>query len=618
MILDRDILPLVAAVDARLDAGAASASDSNSNSNSDNDNDNSPINAALVNLQDAVLRSRRLAASVFDASDKPLTAEQFADLQGIAELLSISTPGATAQLLQGASAQYIALIVYRTVARQTLLALPQTRGAQRYYEQLESSAWSRLVYAVQTAPGRAWRGVAQLYRATDGNIAQVRARALHTLRSVRKVRDLQFVGLGGDSATATASVNAAQLAWDAICAPGFLLHAQVRDAAHALAAENDAALARLGAFLREFPEAYARDTHSERAIGAPPQLLPQCRAVLAEYVGVNGVDPALSAIVQSACKFQTARTLNSAHSVPSALVRYWPVVLVALTQGPAAVTSLYAARERIIAFVRDNVCGFARGLVAHWVVGPLRDIWRTVRHDSRSDLALAAAGSLESERESLCRMVVAAVDDSDPELLQQLGGAQVLAEQVREGDLDAFMRLYEAQISAPLRSAISGRLLRSVLVQVQKTKVDGSLALGGIDRLLQSQQLLFAVVALSPALLLAYCVGAAAWRLWRLRTLWSSARECRERARASLAAVERLLNYAEFERADPRLRDIHHALLVLEVSTLAHDGAQLVPAGQWAREWARDVREMLDPAFSNSARLNVVRRVARVYAVWFE
>lgn len=617
MILDQDIQPLVAAVDAGLDARAASSQEEATG------------NAArLVALQDVVLRARRLAAGVFDGSDRPVNSEQFRELQSLSETLQGNTlqntrsqPSATEALLVRASTQYIALVVYRAVAQRTLSALPETRDAQRYYERLDTSAWARLVYAVQTAPACAWReaaGACAPVRAAELrrlDVAHVRASALRTLRAVRKVRDLQFVGLGSAAGAAGAATSTAQIAWDAICAPGFFVHAQVRSSAHTLAAENDAQLARLGALLREFPEAYAADAVNNADDSTP---LRQTRAVLAKYVGVNAPETApLSAIVAAAAP-NAQPSAQRLPTIPSVATRYWPLALLVLTQGPTALTSLYASRARIAAFLRDNVWGFLRGLVAHWLVAPLRDIWHTVRHDARSDLALAAAGSLETERASLCRMVVAAVRDSDPQLLESLGGEAALAAQVREGDLDAFMRVYEEQVSAPLRSAVSGRLLRSVLVQVQKTKVDGSLALGGIDRLLQSQQLLFAVVALSPALLLAYCAAEAAARLWRLRTLWSSAGECRARARASLAAVERLLNYAEFERAQPRLRDVHHALLVLEVSALARDGARLVPAGQWAREWARDVREMLDPGFSNGARLNVVRRVARVYARWFD
>jgi nuclear-control-of-ATPase protein 2 len=52
-----------------------------------------------------------------------------------------------------------------------------------------------------------------------------------------------------------------------------------------------------------------------------------------------------------------------------------------------------------------------------------------------------------------------------PEQLQTLSG------QVKNGDLTAILKLYEEDIRSPLRSAVTGTLLRSVFIQVQKAKV---------------------------------------------------------------------------------------------------------------------------------------------------
>ena len=46
-----------------------------------------------------------------------------------------------------------------------------------------------------------------------------------------------------------------------------------------------------------------------------------------------------------------------------------------------------------------------------------------------------------------------------------------LSAQVRQGDLTAVMQIYEDDIRSPLKSAIGGTLLRTLLVQVQKAKV---------------------------------------------------------------------------------------------------------------------------------------------------
>lgn len=48
---------------------------------------------------------------------------------------------------------------------------------------------------------------------------------------------------------------------------------------------------------------------------------------------------------------------------------------------------------------------------------------------------------------------------------------EALSQQLRLGDLTAVMQIYEDDIRSPLRSAVGGSLLRTLLVQVQKAKV---------------------------------------------------------------------------------------------------------------------------------------------------
>jgi len=48
---------------------------------------------------------------------------------------------------------------------------------------------------------------------------------------------------------------------------------------------------------------------------------------------------------------------------------------------------------------------------------------------------------------------------------------QNLSNAVRQGDLTPILRLYEEDIRTPVRSAVTGTLLRSLFIQVQKAKV---------------------------------------------------------------------------------------------------------------------------------------------------
>ena len=46
-----------------------------------------------------------------------------------------------------------------------------------------------------------------------------------------------------------------------------------------------------------------------------------------------------------------------------------------------------------------------------------------------------------------------------------------LSNKLRLGDLTPILQIYEEDIKSPVRSAVSGTLLRSLFVQVQKAKV---------------------------------------------------------------------------------------------------------------------------------------------------
>jgi nuclear control of ATPase protein 2 len=57
-----------------------------------------------------------------------------------------------------------------------------------------------------------------------------------------------------------------------------------------------------------------------------------------------------------------------------------------------------------------------------------------------------------------------------------------ITQQVRNGNLTAVLQRYEDEIRHPLRGALSGDLIRSLLIQAQKVKVDGELAMSALDK----------------------------------------------------------------------------------------------------------------------------------------
>lgn len=73
--------------------------------------------------------------------------------------------------------------------------------------------------------------------------------------------------------------------------------------------------------------------------------------------------------------------------------------------------------------------------------------------------------------QSLERMVVALASEQQNWTESEVSA---LSDQIRQGDLTSVLKIYEADIKKPIRSAVGGTLVRSLLIQVQKAKVQYS------------------------------------------------------------------------------------------------------------------------------------------------
>ncbi|TEB36201.1 NCA2-domain-containing protein [Coprinellus micaceus] len=193
---------------------------------------------------------------------------------------------------------------------------------------------------------------------------------------------------------------------------------------------------------------------------------------------------------------------------PSRLTRLWPKLLLLPPLALYAIRFAYTTTPAIAAFLHDakaTVEGFIQG----WLVEPLRDVLRTIRAGSGGGLegeggVIVRPEGVRADMDSLERMAVSLAVDVlgyDPSDTARIA---VLREQVRVGDLTDIMRVYEEDMRHPMSSAVRGSLVRGILLQVQKAKVDIDQALTGIDKLLKSQELTFAFVGVAPALGVSY------------------------------------------------------------------------------------------------------------------
>lgn len=200
----------------------------------------------------------------------------------------------------------------------------------------------------------------------------------------------------------------------------------------------------------------------------------------------------IAAILNSELGNQNARNQLKQCGKPSRLFRYWPAGVVALYGLYKFVGNLPALIEWIQTTVFDTLQSFWE----NWIVSPLRNVYETVRHDDQAKIALMSKQSLASDMSSLERMVIEFSHDYDRSNISD----DIIRERVQSGDMSAVLIPYEKQIQTPISSLLRGQLVRSLLIQIQKTKVDVEVAMDGIDKLLQSQQLVFGLVAAIPAI----------------------------------------------------------------------------------------------------------------------
>ncbi|KAH9457838.1 hypothetical protein Pst134EB_010150 [Puccinia striiformis f. sp. tritici] len=203
------------------------------------------------------------------------------------------------------------------------------------------------------------------------------------------------------------------------------------------------------------------------------------------------------------------------------------------------VTVAYSYRSKILDGVRDAK-ETLKGFISGWVIRPVEDIIQTLRAGQEGTLAIMTKDSLAPELNSLERMVVEFGRDK---LKWKEDDLAKLSESVKEGNLTSVLKVWEQEIKAPIRSAITGSLIRVLLIQIQKVKVDLSLAMDGIQSVLRSQSLTFGAIGVAPSMLICFMFGKMFSSLIRQRigVVGKGTKAVRKDVRIAMRRMERTL-----------------------------------------------------------------------------
>ncbi|KAI8375111.1 ATP synthase regulation protein NCA2-domain-containing protein [Choanephora cucurbitarum] len=315
--------------------------------------------------------------------------------------------------------------------------------------------------------------------------------------------------------------------------------------------------------------------------------------------------------------------VQSSYGVPSKLTRYWIPAIVSYVA--ASWTINYGLeRKEDIAHALEELGKTAHDFVLNWIWEPFRKVYYTIRlKDQR--LSLLSKEGLSSDLDSLERMVVGFAKEklhmSDADLMR-------IAADVREGDMSVLLKEYEKEIKSPLKNVIVGDLLRTILIQVQKTKVDVDLAMTALDKLLKSNELNFAFLAVAPSMLLSWASVS-----WFKHTLQGKSRQKMKKVglpiKETLRRIERQLTVNEpihrGEANEWKLANVQgetnthqiecetQGILLCEVHLLRAYARLLPRQNSIQARFLEDVRDLENPNLTNEQKVKTVARIVRFW-----
>ncbi len=346
---------------------------------------------------------------------------------------------------------------------------------------------------------------------------------------------------------------------------------------------------------------------SERGIGGPsPSPTPAKLAIKLQTILEQQIPKHI----------QEQRRLRAEYGRPGVLVRYWLPATVLLLSSTTILRILVNRKAELIQWSAE-LATTVRDFWANWVVEPTRKVIKTIRHDEGSEVAIMSKESLKGDRDSLERMVVDFVVDKSSSPMTE-SAVEELRSKVGKGDLTPVLKAYEKDLRKPFIGTVRGDLIRTLLIQVQKTKVDVEVALSGIDALLKSQELVFGFVGLTPGILVTFSVTR--WLSGAFGTRRSKDKQ-RKKGKAArvLRNIDRLLLSAviqgDGDGRGGRLGYKDHGLLLCEIEVLRQVAEVTMDAGI-RREFMEDVAELGYVRSGVDNQRRVSERIRWCYGRW--
>ncbi|CAI7568805.1 hypothetical protein N7533_001872 [Penicillium manginii] len=543
-------------------------------------------------------------------------------------------------LIAGKAAVQTSGLVMQALLEQTI----QIHEEIHYWNEVLGSLWQSGFYAAQTSPVRLWHWSRDIYTAPG-----MRDFSASSLSRSVAARWAHFYQLARQSVSAYP-------AWSNFSDPIRSCRAEARQKRDRLLAIKDIHTSSLGLIMEDwhsFPTDSATVAEAESNLPKGQWQGSVSRTVaLTEAILHHAVSPStapdfeqnvFAAIENSTIRLQAQdhdssttenplqliqrlihvlRTQLPSHTTsvstkikrngrPRAIIRYWLPLSIVLFSGSASLNFILHRKDDILQWIMDfgsTVIDFAQ----NWVVAPVHKLIGTIRHDEKSEIAIMSKNSLVADRDSLERMVLDFVRDR-PESSQAMTpeDATLITNAVKEGDLTPVLRAYERDLRSPFKGTVRGDLVRALLIQIQKTKVDVEVAISGINALLKSQELVFGFVGLTPGILVTY--SSLRWLLGVFGNRKGLAKGKRQvELKRSLRNSTRILLDASVSNGVISFKD--SGRLICEAESLLQKVKPMLGAMQY-REFREDIQDLLDVRSGVEKQLRVVERMRWTYCI---
>lgn len=299
----------------------------------------------------------------------------------------------------------------------------------------------------------------------------------------------------------------------------------------------------------------------------------------------------------------------------------WPIYLILLMTLPNYSMKIYSNKDYIISWINENFVQAIGNLYYTWIKVPILNILNTVTHDDNSQISIMGKKSLSSDLDSLERMLMTYFEKLKIIEKSNSIGENLILQNIRDGDLTLFMKSYEEQINSPVRNLIMGDLIQSILIQVQKTKVDGDLVINGIDQLLKSQELVFKFIAILPTVMILISLisylknyvtsdeGSGGFSI--------SKRNTQVLTMKNLNQIERLLIEMDGSNGANTLDYYQVGELLIEVLLLERNFKEILPANR-LNEFKLDVKDLHDNKLSYDHKIKILNKIWRNYGYYLQ